>query len=426
MAIRLVVSIGLALGLFPVVDLLCRTYGATTSVVVAVCTLYALESATVTIGVGLTKAFPKERYRRLLRALVVLVVASSFGVIGSLLVGTLTVGCYMVTSLAVALTANRVYSVSIDRLANAYVYVATSMLYVVCTFIGWQSQFGVHKVSYVVAYWLFCVAFAVVMNRSNLERVIGRRAQNLGSIPQDIFRYNTRLTLLICLVPVPMLLLSDVVGTSLYGLLVSSLRGIVHVGSWLSSLFAKDETPIETVENTTETTYQPYYSDGSSAIWDVFTVVCAVALLYWLYRNYGALLDRLRDYLATLKAKLLHHEGTPTPSSEGITQLEDYTDYVKEVPKGYGVKSFKRDYKAYLHMDTTTDTLAFGFETLTRGLQLLGYEVSQHDTVTDVDNTFPMEGFHLEYLAVRYGDVQPTQEVRSHLDNLLKSVRRRL
>ena len=109
-----------------------------------------------------------------------------------------------------------------------------------------------------------------------------------------------------------------------------------------------------------------------------------------------------------------------------IPYSEGYTDYIKNIPNRYTKKSFKKDYRLYLTMDTSTDTLKFGYSTLVNGLNLLGYNISPYDTITDISNKFDCVEFSKIYLSIRYNNVIPTNENRLLLDSLLKDISKKL
>jgi hypothetical protein len=203
--------------------------------------------------------------------------------------------------------------------------------------------------------------------------------------------------------------------------MVSAFRGVVYVGRMLSSLFAKDEPPIETVETDSQVTYQPYYESSSNAFWDVFTVAIVALIVYLVYRNYSTLIEKFREFINLIKRKV-SHSTVDSSTMETISLPDAYTDHIKSIPKGYDKKAFKSDYKTYLKSPTTTDTLTFGFGLLVKGLNLLGYEVLPHETISDVSKRYDLKEFSSGYVPIRYGATQPTEDVRSQLDTLLREV----
>lgn len=422
---KLIVSIMLMLIVFPVLDVSCKAFGISNTSTILAFVVYSIESIAVTGWMFFSRMVVKAKHRKLLQNVLVLVIALVFGVLCSLLLDGFSLGFCIVSSVAVGFTIKKVYTLHTETFANAYLYVITSIVYLICTFIGWQSEFAVSKATYTVMYLVFCVMFGVMLNRSNLEKVIRRRNQNLDSIPKDIFRYNTKLTILVCLLPIPLLLFSNRIGNATYGLMVSAFRGIIYVGSTISSLFAKDETPIETVETDSQVTYQPYYESNSNALWDVFTVAMVALIVYLVYRNYALLIEKFKSLFSTLKGKIAY-KPLETPSTEYDTLSNGYTDHVKTIPKGYDKKAFKKDYKAYLKSPTTTETLTFGFEILVKGLNLLGYDVLPHETISEVSTHYDITQFSKGYVPIRYGATKPTQTVRSQLDTLLKDIYHKL
>jgi hypothetical protein len=147
-------------------------------------------------------------------------------------------------------------------------------------------------------------------------------------------------------------------------------------------------------------------------------------LIFIVYRYHDDIIRRIRDFIDEVKRTLLR--GRAVDTTRQVQSSEGYVDYVKSIPNKYSKKDFKRDYKSYLKMSTTAETLRFGYATLVNGLNLLDYNISEYDTVTNISSKYKCEEFSKVYLSVRYNEVPPTDENRLLLDNLLKDVHKKV
>lgn len=421
---KIIISCIIILTIFPILDISYRAYGLNTIISGISIIMYLILSIMVTLIVYLGRVFIKSKNRKTILMVISLGISVLLGIIYSLVISNLSMVYWIISSVILGFIIQRVFYLDTQKFCNVYVFMVVSIVYLACTFMGWQTELGSLKGLNSILYLIFCAIFGILVNRTKLENVIYRRSQNLDSIPKNIFRYNSKLTVLLCLIPLPIVIFSNRIGSALYDVLISIFKGIIYIGKLISRLFAKEPTEIETIEEESNG-FQPKYMTDSSIVWDILDIVIIVLLIYLIYKYHEDIIRKFKEIINDLKSRLKdslldNNTVIEMPSSEG------YTDYIKDIPSRYNKKSFKKDYKKYLKMETSTDTILFGYNTFINGLNLLNYNIKPFDTITEVSKKFDCQNFSNIYLSIRYNQAIPSANDRLLLNDLLQQIYKRL
>lgn len=424
---KFIISFMIMFAIFPILNISCRACDIDNLTCVIVYIIYLKTSFIVTFITFLTNSFIKSKHRKVLQIGLISVLSILLASIDNIIVKDLSFIFWIVSTIILALILLRVYYLENYIFSNVYVFIIVSFIYLACTFIGWQTQLGSPKVINIVLYLIFCISFAILTNRNHLERVVYRRSQNLDSVPKSIFRYNSKLTLILCLIPLPLIVFSNRIGLAVYGIFISTCRGVIYLFSLISRLLAKDTTDIQTIEDTTKE-YQPYYKETSNMLLDISTIVFCVLLIFLVYYYHEDIIKKFKEITSDLKLRIvksLRYEDTQKVVE--VSSNEGYTDYIKDIPKDvYSKKSFKKDLKKYLNMSTSTETICFGYSILIKGLNVLNYDIKPFNTITDISKSLDCNEFSNVYLAIRYGKYKPTNSDRLLLDSLLKETLKKM
>ena len=424
---KFIISFMVMLSIFPIVNILCRAYNLD-SITSAILYVVYLKNAIISTGIAfLTGTFLKVKHKKILQIAIVFVLGLGISFIDSFILKDISSMFVIISSIIISLIMLRLYYLSNDIFSNVYIFIGTSCIYIVCTFMGWQTELGSPKWINMVIYLLFCIVFAILINRNNLERVVYRRNQNLDSVPKNIFRYNSKLTLIMCIVPLPLIIFSNRLGSALYGLFISVCRSVVYILKVVSQLFKKDTPTIEdTPSDTLE--YTPYYKETSSMLVDISTIIFCIFLIWLVYYYHESIIRKSKELLRYIKSKLIKSlKFEDVTKVEEIPSSESYTDYVQDMVKNiYTKKDFKKDLKRFSKMPTSKESIQFGYSTLIYGLNLLDYNIQSFNTVTDISNMLPYNEFSKVYLDIRYGSYEPTYNDTITLYNLLKDVLKKM
>jgi hypothetical protein len=353
-----------------------------------------------------------------------------FGVASILLVRGISPQFWIVSSLVLAVALGKLIVSDVTRFSNVYVFMTVCLLYLAVTFMGWQSEIETNRVLNLIFFVGFCVAFAMFKNRSRLDYLVSRRSQGLDSLPKGIYKYNRKLTLILCVIGVPFVVFAKKLGSSIYGIFLALLNGVVLFVKWFSSLFKSDTVNTEETYTPTDTT--PYVQDRSEIFNDVATVVVVGLLVFIIYYYHEDIIRGVRDLFRDLKRQLSSLVGKSKQSEDVLTMPSNdgYTDYVSEVKSvRFSKRTFRKDYRHYLKLENSSETFRFGYSVLIYGLNVLGYEIQPFESVTEISSRLEVVDSNellKVYLSVRYGESLPTVEDREVLNSVLKAVSKQM
>lgn len=421
---KIIISFIIILTIYPILDIFYRAYGLNTITSGISAIMYLILSIMVTLIIYFGRIFIKSKNRKTILMVISLGISALLGFIYSLVIPNLSIVYWIISSVILGFIIQRVFYIDTQKFCNVYVFILTSIIYLACTFMGWYTELGSPKGLNSVLYLIFCIMFAILTNRTTLENIIYRRAQNLDSVPKNIFKYNSKLTILICLIPLPIVIFSNNIGSALYNVSISILKGIIYICKLISRLFTKEPIEIETIEEEANGINQSHVIE-SSIIWDILNIASIVLIIYLVYKYNEDIIRKFKEIIKDLKTRLKNsildnNSIIEMPSNEG------YIDYIKSIPNKYTKKSFKKEYKQYLKMETSTDTILFGYNTLINGLNLLDYNIKPFDTITEISKKFDCQNFSETYLAIRYNQAIPSTNDRLLLNNLLQQIYKKL
>jgi len=424
---KYIISFMIMLALFPIISISCKAFDIDNITFLTIFILYLKTSLIVTFTVFLSDSFIRSKHKKILQGLIVSMLSIILAILDGFIVGDISPILWIVSNIALTLILLRVYYIEDDAFSNAYVFIVVSLIYIICTFIGWQTELGSYKLIDAVLYLTFCSMFAILINRNHLKKVIHRRTQNLDSIPKSIFRYNSKLTLILCLIPLPLMLLSSRIGSAIYGIFISLCRLLVYTINLIAMMFQKDSTDIST-DNDSTTEYQPYYEETSNIFWDICTIISIVFIAFLIYHYHEDIIKKAKDIITNIKHKIVTlFKYIDTTTIKEVPSNEGYTDYIKDtIPNRYTKRLFKKDYKLYLKMPTSRESICFGYDVLIKGLNVLNYGIQPFHTITDISKMLNCNEFSKVYLAIRYNNYEPTNSDRLLLNNLLKDTLKKM
>ncbi|MGN1411978.1 MAG: hypothetical protein ACI4WH_05665 [Oscillospiraceae bacterium] len=427
---QVLISIMVIVVTFPIINLVCRVYHISDVTSVIIFISYVVQSVADTFTTFLTLKNIRGKKRNSIQWTITLLVGIILGGISSILIDEVSITVWIVSSVILSILIKKLFFIDTEKVSNTYVFLMVCFIFLIVTFIGWQSEIETSKSLNIIAFVIFCTMFAIVKNRSRLDSLILRRSKNLDSLPKDIYKYNRRLTLILCAIPIPFIIFSNRIGSALYDLMVAILRGIVYIFRKLSSLFKKESIPIEDTspENPSMNTY---VQSSSDIIGDIATIVSVGIILFLIYYYHEDIIGKFKEILENVKKVFKKTYQEPKKVSFTIPSNEGYTDYITDTPSiRYSKRTFKKDYKSYLKMNNSIESYQFGYSVLIYGLNVLGYDIKPFESVTEIsnrlDNFLNSKELSKIYLSIRYNNTAPSQHDRTILNSTLKQIAKKI
>lgn len=425
---QILISIMLVIGIFPIINLLCRAYSLNDITSIMMLISYIVQSVIDTLTTFMVFKNIRGKNKRTIQSLIILLCGVVLGMISAIFINRVSIIVWIISSVMLSMIVERVFFVDIQKISNTYVFLIVCFIYVLITFMGWQSGIETFRTFNIILFVIFCVIFAIIKNRIRLDNLILRRSKNLDSLPKDIYNYNRKLTLILCIIPLPLLIFVNKIGTSIYNLMISLLRGVVNIFIFFSSLFKKDNSFIEDVSS--QEPMSPYVRNSNSIFGDVATIISIVLIFFFIYYYHENIIATIKGILCDIKNLFTAINSKTKSEVLQIKSSEEYTDYITDTPNvRYSKKIFKKDYKSYLKMDNSIDTFKFGYSILIYGLNILGYDIKSFENVTEISNKLDFSNskeLSKIYLSIRYNDTLPSSNDKIILNDVLKQISKKI
>lgn len=285
---------------------------------------------------------------------------------------------------------------------------------------------------------LFIVAYYLVLNQSNIDELMNRRHHKLSQLPQKIRYYNSFLTLGVLAIIVCGYAFRESIAKLLIWLaqlFAAFLRWIWAIIEWLINLMptgSEIEIP-PAVGGADENPLLDKEKKGGS-FWQIYVIIIILLILYVLYRNRKEILtfiiEKLQAFSAFIKRALMKVaviKRLEQPSEEYLDTVETLSSREKPLAvkdDKISLRRFKKGYQKFLHMESSTEKLRFGYRLILDGLALSGVEIAKSDTTLEImhkaeNAVLALPTATQSYNNVRYGDLPLDFEDMKSVQNTL-------
>lgn len=209
-------------------------------------------------------------------------------------------------------------------------------------------------------------------------------------------------------------------------ILKTALRLLLHT----SEVETYSDLQGEDVTEPSEFT-EPLPIEQSNIARYIFIALLVAMAIFFIYYLRYEILDFFRNIVKNLKTKIKHLSKT-----EEIIRHEEYTDIISQVspiatpisvikaPK----RTWNKRYKSYKKSDWSEQKLLYGFGLAQNGLIICGIDISDCDTVNDIELKLPDELVSVwrsaanAYMDLKYNGAMATAIAKKYLDELLYTI----